>query len=463
MVRGLHAIRRFSSKSSAAASNRFLGFADRIRAGTHPKVAYETMDRYLENGGRFLNVTAGYEEPTAEAVFMHVARDLIDRDDLTVCAAYPMPPDFPKPGVTPGEWTNQKLSCQQWLEKITPTIPGQLDVVMIDADLIKSRGQATDEVYSKLAELFSELETQVTAGVIKSFGVSSQDFGRPSSHPEHLNLEKLLSSAPGGFKHISSVFNLLQGGVGFELNCARNTKTTAQMAKEAGLSVFGYSSFDSRDMEGQELRLASFPRHADKDLQKELKDAFNTAIQFEKMFPEMIKDLEVPPEDTVYPHEMAWAQILAGNQHQIDNFVRWEEIRYGRVEPAYEDAIRRMGHVSKLQGFAYKHRMVMNTLFNTLTFCAEHTASFHSQKIEKCVDELEPRLAELPTLQEKAAKVVWDSQVVDRILTDQCTLFHQVAQAPFQLTPDEALNILQKCSRIFPPFTPLQLGSDSKA
>jgi aryl-alcohol dehydrogenase-like predicted oxidoreductase len=97
-----------------------------------------------------------------------------------------------------------------------------------------------DEFYRRIREAFRFLESQVAAGKIRWYGVSSNNYPTPVSDPHHTSVARTLAaaeevSANHHFRVVQLPMNLYESGGALEPN--NNGKTVLEYCREKGLGV----------------------------------------------------------------------------------------------------------------------------------------------------------------------------------------------------------------------------------
>ena len=98
------------------------------------------------------------------------------------------------------------------------------------------QAEAREEFYERLARAFRHLESEVSAGRIGWYGVSSNTFVVPREKEDAVSLERVLASAGPGFAVVQLPFNPLEIGAKEPLHTA-DGRSVLDVARAAGLGV----------------------------------------------------------------------------------------------------------------------------------------------------------------------------------------------------------------------------------
>jgi aryl-alcohol dehydrogenase-like predicted oxidoreductase len=127
---------------------------------------------------------------------------------------------------------------------------------------LKQENSKKDEYYRRIKLAFEFLETQVEAGVIGCYGVSSNTFVETLFSDHNTNLEKLIEAAKSikadnGFKYIQFPLNLIETGA---LIKQYNNKNLIEFAKANGIKTLANRPLNAFTDQGL-LRLATYDQH----------------------------------------------------------------------------------------------------------------------------------------------------------------------------------------------------------
>lgn len=203
-----------------------------------------------------------------------------------------------------------------------------------------------DELYRRLEQAFGYLETQIAAGRIRSYGVSSNTCTADPTNPEATSLSRMLTAAchAGGSTHHFEVLelpmNLFESGALLNPNTgADDRQTVLEVAQAEGLAVLVNRPLNAiPPTGGAMIRLADLPvepqevtfddqRKAVAALEAEYRRDFAPKIQ--------TGGQGTPPEEY-----FTWAEELAKIRPQIQNAEHWEHIENQMIAPHLNQVLR---------------------------------------------------------------------------------------------------------------------------
>ncbi|OYT71773.1 MAG: hypothetical protein CFK52_07185 [Chloracidobacterium sp. CP2_5A] len=235
---------------------------------------------YLARGGNLIDTSANYTDGGAERVVGRVLRD-VDRASVIVVT---------KGGYIQGD--NLRLAQRRNFPEVVRYATGlwhcihpeflatqiersreRMGLTTLDVFLLhnpeyflnacEKRGVIAadhDEFYRRVREAFAFLETQVAAGAIRFYGVSSNNFPLPASDPTHTSIARCLAQAESiapdhHFKVVQFPLNLFETGAVTEVNNAGLTPLAFCAAQGIGtLANRPLNAFTRQHM----IRLADF-------------------------------------------------------------------------------------------------------------------------------------------------------------------------------------------------------------
>ena len=196
---------------------------------------------------------------------------------------------------------------------------------------------ARDEFYRRVREAFVFFESQVEAGSIRWYGVSSNTAVSPTSDPEATSLDRMLAAAkeaggPGHhFRVLQLPMNLFEaGGVIERNNGPGNHQTVLEAAVDAGVGVLVNRPLNAIVGHGM-IRLANF-------------DVGDEAIDFDAQFA-VVADLEAGWRRQLAPaiktsegstpatDFFRWADELRGLSGHVQSLEHWQQIEGQMIGP----------------------------------------------------------------------------------------------------------------------------------
>ncbi|KAL6074481.1 Aldo/keto reductase [Balamuthia mandrillaris] len=265
-----------------------------------------------------------------------------------------------------------------------------------------------EEFYGELSHAFRQLEKEASRGRIQYYGISSSSgLTLPSNSPQHISLERVLdvaqSVASGPRHHFAAVqypFNLRESEALFLKNCCNNTLSVAEFAKQKELVRFSHRPLNAY-VNGQVLRLVSFPTHEEKDMLQLLKEAFDYTIHLEREYPgsdpAMDPDRKLPP-----PESVLWGHILASNREQLTSIHAWTELLENQILPTAMQAFDQISSEQKHFWWISKYKIAFNRLIERFTWMLEANASARSLSDTQLLERECKELSSPLSLQQKA-------------------------------------------------------------
>jgi aryl-alcohol dehydrogenase-like predicted oxidoreductase len=203
------------------------------------------------------------------------------------------------------------------------------------------RGEATDpdalerlraEFYRRLREAFRYLESQVAAGRIGWYGVSSNTVAKPDTDPEATSLARMLAVAheAGGGRHHFGVLQLPMNLV------ESDTAPVLHLAARERLGVLVNRPLNAAAPAGM-LRLASVPLPDAPALgaQRAVLERLETEYRVEIAPHVQVRQGSVSPADL-----FRWSEELAAVAPRVRGLTHWEQIEWQMVAPAVRQVVR---------------------------------------------------------------------------------------------------------------------------
>ena len=204
----------------------------------------------------------------------------------------------------------------------------------------RGRGSLEDlraEFYRRLRDAFAFFESQVAAGTIRWYGVSSNTAVSPASDPEATSLSRMLAAAreaggPGHhFRVLQLPMNLFEGGGVLERNTGPdNQQTVLESAVEAGVDVLVNRPLNAI-VGDRMLRLASFDVKAEPiDIDAQLKVVADLEAEWRQR---LAPNIQTSPKSLTPDHFFRWADQLQGLSGQLESLEHWEHIEGQMIMP----------------------------------------------------------------------------------------------------------------------------------
>lgn len=284
---------------------------------------------------------------------------------------------------------------------------------------------AREEYDRRLAVALAFLEKQVESGKISWYGISSNTFPSPATHPEFTSLERVwnIAAALAPQPHFGVVqfpFNLFEAGAVRERNQSAGAETVLEFAREKNLATLANRPLNAMHS-GSMMRLASF--------------ATISPERAKEIFPQQIAALAAVERDFVaricpqldftnrlqnYDRLFDYAGQLAGGLHAFRDWAHWDYVRQYLIEAQSERALfylRRLSNQASLwQMWEAEFRPALHAVLTTLTQRHSANVAEDSQKIAAELDLLAPALATTPALSQKALRVLLQTEGLHAIL-----------------------------------------------
>ncbi|MEW6247740.1 MAG: aldo/keto reductase [Nitrospirota bacterium] len=217
-----------------------------------------------------------------------------------------------------------------------------------EADLESLR----DRFYRRLEAAFRYFETQVAAGRLRWYGVSSNTCTAKPDDPEATSLARMIgaakSAAAGGrsqhhFRVVQCPMNLYEAGALLTPNTGpENRLTLLELAREEGIAVMVNRPLNAIPAKGGGIvRLADLPLEAQE-------------VSFDEQR-KRVADLEQEYRRDIAPHVphggqgtapadyFAWADQLAQIRPRVQGLEHWEQIEAQMIAPHVDQVLRALG------------------------------------------------------------------------------------------------------------------------
>jgi hypothetical protein len=214
----------------------------------------------------------------------------------------------------------------------------------------KKRGSGSlektrEEFYRRVREAFAFLETQVAAGRIAWYGVSSNTAVVHPDDPEATSLSRMLDAAtdaaggPGHhFRVLQVPMNLFESGAMLQPNTGpKGARTVLEVAAEAGMAVLVNRPLNAF-VGGRLIRLADF--HVEKEGGESPDDGIRRLSALEAEFRAQIAPhLRVPQGATPPADWFRWADQLRTLPAQMQGLDHWRQIEAGMIGPMVTEVV----------------------------------------------------------------------------------------------------------------------------
>jgi aryl-alcohol dehydrogenase-like predicted oxidoreductase len=303
----------------------------------------------------------------------------------------------------------------------------------------KHRGQTDlprlrEEFYRRLQAAFAYLETQVVAGRLQYYGVSSNTCTAEPGDPEATSLSHMIEAArhaaAGGAHHFRVLqlpMNLFESGALLTPNTGKDHgQTVVELAQREQIAILVNRPLNAMPGKGNAMiRLADLqlePKEADFDPQR---DAIATLEEeYRTTFVPHIQPSGqgLPPEDY-----FRWAAELTRIRPLIQNLEHWEQIEYQMIAPHINQVLRALTQhfngdlAEKWQGWRDRYLPELLRLLRELRREATLKSREKTSAITRVVDPLLPESRRHHSLSRKALWVLTNTPGVTCVLNGMRT------------------------------------------
>lgn len=198
-------------------------------------------------------------------------------------------------------------------------------------------GELRDEFYRRLKEAFRFLESQVDAGKIRWYGVSSNTSVSPANDPEATSLTRMLEAAreAGRTNHHFAVLqfpmNLFEaGGVREQNNGSEHRETVLETASRERIGVLVNRPLNAI-ADNRMVRLADFSvGEAEVDLEQKLGAVSELEAEYRR---DIAPHIELPSGSGSPADFFRWADQLRGLEDTLQNVEHWRDVTGRMILP----------------------------------------------------------------------------------------------------------------------------------
>lgn len=205
------------------------------------------------------------------------------------------------------------------------------------------------EFYNRLEQAFTYFESQVAAGRLQYYGVSSNTVTAPAESPEATSLASMVEAAQAAatsaglethhFRALQLPMNLFESGAALTANTgAAGRQTVLEYAQQAGVAVLVNRPLNAMPApQSGIVRLADLPlEDAPIDVARQL-DAVGT---LEQEYRDSIAPAMQQAKQGTTPDEFFnWSQELQRVRPQIQGLEHWEQLERQMIAPQVNQAI----------------------------------------------------------------------------------------------------------------------------
>jgi aryl-alcohol dehydrogenase-like predicted oxidoreductase len=274
--------------------------------------------------------------------------------------------------------------------------------------------------YTRIERAFAYFESQVAAGRIRWYGVSSNTVGRDAQHPESTSLFRLLSAAANAakacavpdhhFAVLQCPMNLFEHDVWSRQNTGpRNEKTVLDLAQQVDLAVLVNRPLNAMpSSSGSMLRLAEVRPEGETG---NLDAALQSVRELEEEYRTTLASMISYGGKGLHPKEFFnWAEELASVRSRLQGLEHWEQIEHHMIAPHVNQVLQAIPRV--LQGTAseqweaWRDRYIPRLLAVLGMFRGEAAQKSHA-RIQRVAVALNPMLPESKRTESMSRKALW--------------------------------------------------------
>lgn len=403
---GCYRVHEFEPENRQALKDALLGGINLIDTsstytdGSSERLVGDVTRELIEEGAlareEFVVVTkAGYVQGSA-------MREAKDR--LGTARAYPEMVEFQQDC-----WHN--ISPMYLEEQITKSLQrlklDAIDVLLLhNPEYYLKAGGTREKYYERIEKAFRHLESEVSKGRIKAYGISSNTFPEVESRSDFTSLAKVYDIARAitpdhHFQVIQFPFNLYEAGAALHLN--NNRQSVFDFASAKGLGILTNRPYNAF-AKGRVSRLTSFPTHDEVEIKGGLHTTLGRAIELEKKAPGYPKSAQ----------GFQWAHALRDRLSDLDDLLAWREALYAQIYPSIRQALTRLDAAHAQ--WAQDYQTAIAELLKLVTMDLENLAEKKSQLLAEQVGGLVEGLNDSKTLSQKVLRIYMAFPAISSVL-----------------------------------------------
>jgi uncharacterized protein len=288
-----------------------------------------------------------------------------------------------------------------------------------------------DEFYRRLQDAFAWLESEVSAGRLRAYGVSSNTCTRPADDPEFTSLTRMLAAAKaaGGSDHHFRVLqlplNIVESGAALQKNNGRALdRTVLEHAAEEGVAVLVNRPLNAIVGEGM-VRLASVSAGAQ---EVEIEAQFAVVADLEADFRrDIASGLQTSPGSVPPESLFRWSADLQGASEHVRGLDHWQALESQRILPRLLQVVQALdqglpGRAGETwQAWRSRYLPELQKLLGELRRQAALKSQEATAGIAATIDPLLPAERRHETLSRKALWVVASTPGVSSVLNGMRT------------------------------------------
>lgn len=287
-----------------------------------------------------------------------------------------------------------------------------IDVLLLhNPEYFLKAGGTRDQYYARIDKAFRHLETEVSKGRIKSYGVSSNTFPEVESRSDFTSLTRVFDIAKAispthHFQVVQFPFNLYEAGATLHLN--NNRQSVFDFTVKNNLGVLTNRPYNAY-AKGRLSRLTSFPTHDEVEIKGGLHTSLGRAIELEKKAPGYPKVVQ----------GFQWAHALRDKLSEMDDLLGWRDALYAQIYPSIRTALARLD-ASHAQ-WANDYQTAVQELLKLVTKDLENLAERKSKLLGDQVQAVVEGIADSKTLSQKVLRLYLAFPAISSVLVGMRT------------------------------------------
>ncbi|MDK2743931.1 MAG: DUF255 domain-containing protein [Nitrospira sp. BO4] len=275
------------------------------------------------------------------------------------------------------------------------------------------------DFYARLERAFVYFETQVSAGRLRYYGVSSNMVTSPAENPEATSLALMIQAAESAarsvgisthhFQVLQCPMNLFESGAAFTANTGpSHSQTVLEYARQNNISILVNRPLNAMVAQNKMQRLADFPlEDTPIDLDRQLVTLGNLEQEYRNSIAPSIK----LAAQGMNPAEFFnWSVELQRIRPQIQGLEHWEQIEHRTIAPhvnqVFQLLSRQLSGAAAEQWEDWRQRYVPELL--TLLRGLRHEATMRSRaQTERVAQAIDPLLPASHRSASLSQKVLW--------------------------------------------------------
>jgi hypothetical protein len=303
------------------------------------------------------------------------------------------------------------------------------------SSLVESR----ERFYRRIQQAFVYFESQVAAGRIQWYGVSSNTVGRDQADPEAVSLFELWSAASSAaasvgvtrhhFAVLQCPMNLFESEVATRPNTGpQHDQSVLQFAEHGQIAVLVNRPLNAMPGRGAGMvRLAEFPLEGESG---DLEEAFQAVAVLEDEYRSTLAALIPHGGKGLEPKDyFNWAKELAPLRTQLQGVEHWEHVEHQMIAPHVNQVVQAIprvlqGKSAEQQWENWRDRYVprLLALLGLLRRTAAERSRARTQQIAASIDPLLPESKRVESLSRKAWWVIASTPGVTCVLNGMRTV-----------------------------------------